>query len=414
MTDGTLSVFVQLLVIFVFARFCGVGAIRLRLPASVGELSAGVLLGVLLASSQAAWPQWNLRVDPGVLVVITDAAVFFLILFAGVQLQPKEIVRNSPLALGVALGGIALPLLGGVAIVMGTFPESDLRPVQALVAGIILSITSIPAAIKILSEIGALRTRVGETIVAAALFDDVIGLFLIAVIASILKTGALPQATDFALMLGKITIFFGVTALLGARVYPPIQQRISALQIASLEFSALIIVALTYGVMAELLGLHWILGAFAAGLYFESSRVGQAAYDEMNLMLGALSAGVMGPLFFASIGLRVDLSAFIEMPGLVASLILVGFLGKLFGAGLPARLGGLPPRDALAIGAGMSSRGAVELIILSLAVQAGVFFSSDGGDAHARHFYSAAVIMVIVCTSLSAMLLGLLGRQRDG
>lgn len=412
MSDGTLSVFVQLLVIFVFARFCGVGAIRLHLPASVGELSAGVLLGVFLASSQAAWPQWNLRVDPDVLAVITDAAVFFLILFAGVQLEPKEIVRNSPMALGVALGGVALPLIGGFAVVMATFPESDLRPIQALVAGIILSITSIPAAIKILGEIGALRTRVGETIVAAALFDDVIGLFSIAVIASILKTGALPHLADFLIMLSKIAVFFGVTALLGARVYPPIRQRISALQIASLEFSALIVVALAYGVMAELLGLHWILGAFAAGLYFESSRVGPIAYDEMNLMLGALTAGVMGPLFFASIGLRVDLSALIEMPGLVVSLVLVGFFGKLLGAGLPARLGGQPPRDALAIGVGMSSRGAVELIILSLAVQAGVFFVSEGGGAHVRHFYSATVIMVIVCTSLSALLLGLLGKQR--
>lgn len=345
MADGTLSVFVQLLVIFVFARFCGVAAMRLRLPATVGELSAGVLLGALLVSSQAAWPQWNLQIDTDVLEVITASAVFFLILFAGVQLEPKEIVRNSPMALGVALGGVALPLIGGFAVVMATFPESDLRPVQALVAGIILSITSIPAAIKILSEIGALRTRVGETIVAAALFDDVIGLFMIALIASILKTGALPQMTDFLIMLGKIAVFFGVTALLGARVYPRIRKRISALQIASLEFSALILVALTYAVMAELLGLHWILGAFAAGFYFESSRVGRAAYDEMNLMLGAMTAGVMGPLFFASIGLRVDLSALIEMPGLVASLVLVGFAGKLLGAGLPARLGGLPLRE---------------------------------------------------------------------
>lgn len=413
MSDGTLSVFVQLLVIFVFARVCGVAAIRLRLPASVGELTAGVLLGVLLLSSQAVWPQWPLHVDEGLLAVITDAAVFFLILFAGVQLEPKEIAQNSPMALGVAAGGVVLPFLGGFAVVMATFPETALRPVQALVAGTVLSITSIPAAIKILGDLGALRTRVGETIVAAALFDDVIGLFLIAVITSILKTGAVPQTIDFMILLGKITAFFGVTALLGVRVYPPIQKRISALQIASLDFSALIVVALAYGVMAELLGLHWILGAFAAGLYFESSRVGQAAYDEMTLMLGALTAGVMGPLFFASIGLRVDLSAIVEMPYLVLSLILAGFIGKLIGAGVPARLGGLPTRDAFAIGAGMSSRGAVELIILSIAVQAGVFLVA-GGDAHARHFYSAAVIMVIVSTSLSAILLGLLGKQRGG
>lgn len=411
MNHGTFVVLAQLLVIFLFARVAGVAALKLHQPASVGELVAGVLLALLAAFLAASWPDAGFEIDAALLSLIQNVAIFILILHAGVELEPKEILATSRAALPVAIGGVAVPFAGGVAAVIWTFPQSDMLIVQALVAGTILSITSIPAAVKLLEEFGALRTRLGETIVAAALFDDVIGLLLIAVITSVLKTGAVPQTGEFLILLAKIALFFGITGVLGTHVYPPIRRRISALQIASLEFSALIFVALAYSVLAEALSLHWVLGAFAAGLYYEPARVGPAAYDEMKLMLGALSAGVMGPLFFVSIGLRVDLTIFIDMPSLAVTLILVGFLGKLIGAGIPARLSGLSGRDALAVGVGMSSRGAVELVILSIALETGVFMMADGGSEHDYHFYSAAVIMVIVCTALSATSLGRLLRH---
>lgn len=411
MTQDPLIVLTQLLIIFLFARAAGVAALRLRQPASVGELVAGAILALLATTLNASWPGAGIRIDPELLSLIQNVAIFILILYAGVELEPREILATSRAALPVAIGGVAVPFAGGFAAVMWTFPESDMLTVQALVAGTILSITSIPAAVKLLEESGALRTRLGEMIVAAALFDDVIGLLLIAVITSVLKTGSVPQTGEFLILLAKIALFFGITGILGTHVYPPVRRRISALQIASLEFSALIFVALAYSVLAEALSLHWVLGAFAAGLYFEPSRVGTAAYDEMKLMLGALSAGVMGPLFFVSIGLRVDLEIFLDMPSLAVALIVVGFLGKLIGAGIPARLSGLSGRDSLAVGAGMSSRGAVELVILSIALEAGVFMMPDGGSEHAYHFYSAAVIMVIVCTALSAVSLGHLLRR---
>lgn len=402
----------QLLVIFLFARVAGVAALRLDQPASVGELVAGVLLALLAASLSTLWPSAGIKIDPELLSLIQSVAIFVLILYAGLELEPKEIIATSRAALPVAIGGVIVPFAGGFAAVIWTFPETDMLIVQALVAGTILSITSIPAAVKLLEEFGALRSRLGETIVAAALFDDVIGLLLIALITSILKTGSVPQIGEFLFLLAKIGLFFGITGVLGTHVYPTIRRRISALQIAALEFSALIFVALAYGTLAEALSLHWVLGAFAAGLYFETARVGPAAYDEMKLMLGALCAGVMGPLFFVSIGLRVDLSIFVNMPGLAVALILVGFFGKVIGAGVPARLSGLPLRDAMAVGAGMSSRGAVELVILSIALEAGVFLLPNGGSEHTYHFYSAAVIMVIVCTALSALSMGRLLRRR--
>lgn len=411
MTQDPLIVLTQLLIIFLFARAAGVAALKLRQPASVGELVAGAILALLATTLNASWPGAGIRIDPELLSLIQNVAIFILILYAGVELEPREILATSRAALPVAIGGVAVPFAGGFAAVMWTFPESDMLTVQALVAGTILSITSIPAAVKLLEESGALRTRLGEMIVAAALFDDVIGLLLIAVITSVLKTGSVPQTGEFLILLAKIALFFGITGILGTHVYPPVRRRISALQIASLEFSALIFVALAYSVLAEALSLHWVLGAFAAGLYFEPSRVGTAAYDEMKLMLGALSAGVMGPLFFVSIGLRVDLEIFLDMPSLAVALIVVGFLGKPIGAGIPARLSGLSGRDSLAVGAGMSSRGAVELVILSIALEAGVFMMPDGGSEHAYHFYSAAVIMVIVCTALSAVSLGHLLRR---
>ena len=123
--------------------------------------------------------------------------------------------------------------------------------------------------VKMLSELGLLHTRMGEILISAAIFDDVIGLFLLAILLSIMETGTFPDMATLALMVAKVTAFFAITVTLGVHVYPRVSRVIKAMQAAAIEFSAITIVALAYGLLAELLGMHWILGAFMAGLYFE-------------------------------------------------------------------------------------------------------------------------------------------------
>jgi Kef-type K+ transport system membrane component KefB len=245
-----------------------------------------------------------------------------------------------------------------------------------------MSITAIPATVKVLNEFDLLHSKLGETVVAAAVFDDVFGLFLLAVVTAVVQTGSLPDLGSALWLLGKIALFFAITIALGVHIYPRVSRGLKQMQADALELSALVIAALAYGLLAELLGMHWILGAFVAGLYFESARVGEAAYRDIRVTVAAITGGVLGPFFFVSIGLTVELEAIAAVPLVLGALIVLAFAGKALGAGLAA-----------------------ELVVLSVAYEAGVFAVADGDAAVVRYLFSGLVIMALANTFLMPLAL---------
>jgi len=404
-----------LFVVFVVARLFGEGAERVGQPAAVGELLAGLLIGLVAVAVEAldvggAVAAAGLHLNTELIHLVAEAGIFFLLLSAGIDMKPNAIAAHSSASFLVAAGGALVPLAAGAALAWVFLPDTDMRSVQAAFVGVALAITAIPTTVRVLAEMGLLSTRLGETMVAAAIFDDVIGLVLLAVITALIATGTVPGWPDFVLMVGKAAAFFVVTGLLGAHVYPRISRQLHVLQIASAEFAILMAVALGYGVLAEAMGMHWILGVFMAGLFFEPDRVGPRAYTEMKILTGGITGGFLGPVFFASIGLAVDLAAVGHAPVFLLTLIVVAIAGKLIGAGVPARLVGFSGREAAAIGIGMSSRGAVELVVISIAVEHGLFAA---GAAHwvEAAMPSALVLMAIVTTLLAPIVLGALLRR---
>ena len=407
-----MEILFQLLVLLLVARAFGVVAARLGQSASVGEL----LAGVMLALAVTLWGE-NIAIlatmaNSEVLGHTADLGIFFLMLLAGVELKPKEVADASGGAFLVALGGMVVPLGTGFLVGWLFLPDEPLRNAQALVIGVAMAITAVPATVKVFSEFGLLHTRLGETVVSAALFDDVFGLILLALVTAIIQTDTIPDPLVLVWLLVKVVGFFAITIVLGVHVYPKVSLRLQAARAAALEVSALVIVALAYGVLAEVLGMHWIMGAFMAGLFFEPSRVGQVAYDNIKLITTAISGGVLGPLFFAYIGLQVDLSALLAVPLFVILLTIVAFLGKLVGAGLPALWIGLQRSEALMVGVGMTSRGAVELVVLSIMLEAGMFAQPSDGEPLVAFLFSALVIMAVVNTLLSPILLRSLSKRR--
>ena len=395
----------QILIVLILARAFGEAAERLRQPASVGEIVAGIVLaGILLWFGDGLPSAANLAASES-LNNVADLGMFCLVLLAGVDMEPKEIADRSGSSLLVAAGGTAVPLIAGFGLGWLFLPESDLKLAQALLVGVAMSITAIPAVVKMFAEVGALHSRVGRTVVSAAIFDDVFGLFLLALILAVIQTGHVPDITAFAILLAKVVAFFAITIALGVHVYPRVSRGMKALQAAAFEFSALAAVALAYGLLADALGIHWILGAFMAGLYFEKSRVGGKAYNEIRLVLGAITMGFLGPIFFLSIGLRVELGAITAVPLFLILLIAVAFFGKLVGAGLPALWVGLDRREATAVGIGMSARGAVELAVLNIAYHAGLFPTAAADGSVAAYLFSALILMGVVTTLAAPMLL---------
>ena len=171
------EIFVQILVVLVLARLFGEAAERLGQSASVGELLAGMVLSLagLYLASLTPWIAVlaELR-DSAVLAHLGTLGIFFLVLMAGIEMKPKEIAETSKAAFLVALGGMLVPLAAGCALGWLILPEGPLKLPQALVIGVAMSITAIPATVKVLSEFDLLHSRLGETVVAAAVFDDVL------------------------------------------------------------------------------------------------------------------------------------------------------------------------------------------------------------------------------------------------
>jgi len=402
----------QFLILLVAARVMGRLAIRLHQPASVGEIAAGALLA-LLAAGFLAPVSWiaGLPESPAIHYG-GQAGIFFLLLFAGVEMRPGEIADHSWQAVVVALGGMILPLCLGGGLAWIVLPESELKTAQALILGTGLAISAIPVAAKIFLEFDLLHETVGEIVIAAAVFDDVLGLLLLAIVTSMVANGAPPDNSEIVIKFGQIALFFVVTGLAGVYLLPRLWRFLHDLDFPGVRFSGLLAVAMAFGLIADALGMHFVLGPLMAGLFFEPARIGAEIYDRVRHTLDALTAGVLGPVFFASIGLGIEFGAVVEVPAFLAALIAIAILGKVVGAGLPAYWSGLDRRHALAVGVGMSGRGAVELIVASIALQAGVFRHPGGAHPIVDNLFSALVLTAVVTTALMPMMLQPLCRPR--
>jgi Kef-type K+ transport system membrane component KefB len=389
-----------LLVLLVVTRLFGEVAVRVGQPALVGELLAGVLLGVVVAAHAETFPTLAHLTDDPVFTAITDLGIFFLMLLAGVELRPQKLARASLRSVCVAIGGLVLPLIIGVGLGLAVLPESELREAQSLFVGVALAITAVPVSVGVLISLGKLDTPVGRTIVSAAIADDVLSLLLLAMLTAVLETGGIPEATSLALLSGKVALFFAIAVPCGVFLFPWLGRRVKRLHAAEFEFSFLLIAGLAFSVLAEILSLHFLIGAFMAGLFFRRPTLGDEIYDDVFGKLSALTNGFFAPVFFASIGIHLKAGALLEAPLFLLALIVAATVGKVVGAGLPARLLGLGTVDAVAVGIGMNARGAVELIVADVALRAGLFESPEGAaqSPYVASLYSAIVITAIVTT----------------
>jgi Kef-type K+ transport system membrane component KefB len=392
--NASLEHALHLLILILATRLLGELFERIRQPASTGEIVAGILLA-LMATTPFAYPIIGGLPQSPFLEVAAEFGIFFLVLLAGIEMRPREITSHSRRSFAVALGGVLVPLASGFSLAWLFLPETPLKLAQSLLVGVALSISAIPVAIRALKELGLLHSRVGNTIVSAAIFDDIIGLVLLAVLLSVIETGIGLEIWNIVVLVGKVAVFFIVTVFIGLYLLPHLARAAGKFRIPSPEFSTLLAIAFGFAFFAEFLGMDFILGPFIAGLFFDAESVGERAYVGVKQTIEMVTNGLLAPLFFASIGARIDLSAITAIPTFLMALLAVAFLGKLIGAGIPARLGGLTTREATAVGVGLSHPAAVELIIASIALEAGLF---RGADPIVANLFSALVITAVVTT----------------
>ncbi|MBT8094479.1 MAG: cation:proton antiporter [Gammaproteobacteria bacterium] len=396
-----------ILVLLVVTRVFAEVAERANVPAIVGELTAGVVLGLLLGTFRDSAPVLWEATQSETFESLVSLGMFFLMLLAGVRMEPLDFARTSKTAIFVAIGGMAVPVGAGLALGAVVLPESPIKLVQSLFLGVALAITAVPVAVRIFLDVGLLESRVGKTVIAAALWDDLISLFLLALLIAAIANGELAgfSGADALTLVGKVALFFTVTIPVGLWVFPIMGRYFRYLRFPEIDFSMLLIAALAYATFAERMDLHFIIGAFLAGMFFHPGIIPADIFDRVEKQMSGITRGFLAPLFFVSVGLHLDFSAIGSTPGFVVVLILVALFSKFIGAGLPAYWVGLSRNEALMVGVGMSGRGAVELIVAGVALQAGLFLHPSPPPPIIASMYSAVVIMALVTTVLTPLIL---------
>ena len=400
-----MDLFYVLLVLLVATRAFGELAARIGQPALVGELVSGVILGTLVAQYANYLPAFSRLQGDRVFEAITDLGMFFIMLYAGIEMQPSKIFEYSKQSMVVAIGGMVLPLALGVALGLLFLPASNFLMIQSLFIGTALAITAVPATVRILIDLGRLNTPSGQIIVSAAVFDDVLSLLLLAWLTALISVADGIGLIGIIFLAFKILVFFIVTLVVGFFAFPWGGKLLKQVKEKELDFSAMLIAALAFSVLAEMLGLHFILGSFVAGVFFGRKTIDDQTYESVRSKVSGITFGFLAPIFFASIGLNLKLSALTEIPLFLFLLIATAFLGKFLGAGVAAYASGLSRTEAAAVGVGMSARGAVELVLAGIALEAGILSIPGVTSPILTHLFSAVVIVAIITTVATPVLL---------
>lgn len=402
-----------LLILLLVTRIGSEIAVRFRQPALVGELLGGVLLGLLVVSTPFSAEAISGLDDDKTFQAVLDLAVFFLMLVAGIEMRPRDLAKASGQAIPVALAGMLFPLALGLALGWLWLPDSPWKPAQSLFIGVALAVTAVPVAVKVLLDLGQLQSRVGQVVIAAAVIDDVLSLVLLAILTAVISSDQTLSLQLLGMVALKLILFFGVAVLLGRYLLPRASLVLKRLESEHSELSLLIIFGLALSVLAETLGMHFLIGAFTAGVLFTRNVAGQEVHERLASQTEAITLGFLAPVFFASIGIHLDLQAVLNAPLFLLVLLLAATAGKLLGSGIAARLAGMSGRESFAVGAAMNARGAVEIIIADLALRAGLFDKPQPTPPAIDYLFSAIVIMAIVTTLSSPVALRRLLANRE-
>ena len=339
----------ELFVIFVWAKLCGELFERLKLPAVLGEILAGIAIGPFGIGLVVPSPAIN---------DLAEVGAIFLLFTVGLETQPKELLSVGRTSLYVALAGITVPFISGFAYMLA----SHHSPTEATFVAAAMVATSVGITARILGDMNLLRSKPARIILGAAVFDDILGMVLLGVVVGV----ASPGGTNWAQLLvtaGEAVAFALIMIFYAPRVVrrmEPGLQRMSTPD-APLIIALAICLGLSYA--AEKIQLAAIIGAFFAGLAFADFS------PQWNLRPRVLAINeFLAPYFFFTMGARLDIRVFDG--GLVASALVVfvlAFLTKLIGCGLPALRFGW--KTAAKIGMGMVPRGEVGLIVALVGLQ---------------------------------------------
>ncbi|MBF9232604.1 cation:proton antiporter domain-containing protein [Microvirga alba] len=387
---------VQILLLLTVGRLLGEAMQRIGQPAVMGQLIAGVLLGPSVFG--AFWPEAQTLIFPpdrdqkAMIDAVSQLGILMLLLLTGMETDLKLVGKVRRAALSVSLTGIAVPFLCGFALGEllpdSMLPRPETRLVTSLFLGTALSISSVKIVAIVVREMGFLRRKVGQVILAAAIIDDTIGWVIIAIIFGIALHGSLDIWSLGRSIVGVI-LFLALSFTVGRRLVLTIIRRVNDYSVSEVPvITAILVIMAGMALITNAIGVHTVLGAFVAGIIVGQSPILTGHIEEQ---LRGLIVALFMPVFFGLAGLGADLTI-LKDPHLLlltAGLVLIASVGKFGGAFLGGTIGGLTRSEALALACGMNARGSTEVIVASIGLSMG---------ALSQDLFTMVVAMAVLTT----------------
>jgi Kef-type K+ transport system membrane component KefB len=375
---------VNLLAVIAAAWTAGRLCTRIGYPAILGELLVGILLGPAAL---------GLLEGDDALMVLAELGVLLMMTLIGMEIDLGDLRRASWPGLLAAVGGFVTPFVLGYLAVIAFGGD----PIAGIFVGLAVGVTSLATKSRILSDLGLLDTRMAHVMMAGALLSDTATLLVFAGVIGFVEVGSVDAAGIGRVALEAV-VFFGVAGLLGWKAFPIIGRLVgrSAERGRTATFLVIVVLALGFAELAELAGLHAILGSFVAGLFIRKDTFHPRVVRQTEGVLHDVSIGFLAPIFFVTAGFEVSFDVFRTDLALLLTIVGVAFAGKILGTALFYLPSGRGWREGLTVGMAMNGRGAVEIVVAGIGLEAGIITTE---------IFSILVFMAIFTTATVPLLL---------
>lgn len=375
-------------IILLSTKIFGIITRTMRLPQVVGALFAGIILGPSAL---------NLIQSKELIHLLAEIGVVVLMFEAGLETDINELKKTGKASFVIALLGILVPILGGLAVSYfynGTslFSQGNNQFLQNVFLGIVLTATSVSISVEVLKEMGKLSTRAGNTILGAALIDDILGIVGLTVVISLAN-----KNVNLAIVLLKIVAFLVFSVVIGIFGHKLFENWVNSY---TKDLRRFVVTSFAFCLIMAYIAEHYfgvsdITGAFVAGLVI--SNTSKTHY--ISRRFETSSYMLLSPMFFASIGLGLTITT-MNTTILIFTLALtvVAIITKVIGCGLGSKLMRYSTKESVQIGVGMISRGEVALIMASKGLPLGLIEPTALGPI---------IIMIVVTTVVTPILLKL-------
>ena len=380
------SMFLKLAVIVVAAKLCGLLARKLKAPMVVGEIIAGLILGPTVLG-------WIEIQSGDFLSGMAEIGVLLLMFSAGLGTDLKELKKCGGVALLIACCGVFVPLVGGTLLHMaiyGVNPIGSTAFLESVFIGVIMTATSVSITVEALREMGKLKTRVGVTVLSAAIIDDVIGIMVLTFVVGMKDT-----TTNPLLVVGKTFLFFAFSIVVGIMVYW-VFKKVDAKwpHTRRIPIAGLALCFVMAYLAEEWFGVADITGAYVAGIILCSIQDSDYIAGKMDIE----SYMLFGPIFFASIGLKTALTINMQLLWFTIGFVAVALLCKIIGCGLAAKVCKFNWSDSLKCGLGMMTRGEVALIVAQKGLAVGLM---------KEEVFASVILLIVISSVVTPILLKL-------